>query len=93
MIFRREIWWEICGIFLTHRIKAQNFRETFRSIFRKKIRRSKQIFRAKFILQTCQPNSMRKVSQNPVRRLSLVDFAEVFRLALKALFVLQVLLL
>ena len=41
------------GFFLTHRTKAQKFRGTFRSIFRKKIRGSKKIFRAKFTLQTC----------------------------------------
>ena len=41
------------GFFLTHRTKAQKFRGKFRSIFRKKIRGSKKIFRAKFTLQTC----------------------------------------
>ena len=41
------------GFFLTHRTKAQNFRGNFWSIFRKKIRSSKKIFRAKFTLQTC----------------------------------------
>ena len=41
------------GFFLTHRIKAQNFRGKFRSIFREKIRSSKKLFRAKFTLQTC----------------------------------------
>ena len=35
------------GFFLTHRTKAQKFRGKFRSIFRKKIRGSKKIFRAK----------------------------------------------
>ena len=48
-----EIWREFSGIFLTHRTKAQKFRGKFRSIFRKKIRGSKKIFRAKFTLQTC----------------------------------------
>ena len=43
------------GFFLTHRTKAQKFRGKFRSIFRKKIRGSKKIFRAKFTLQTCHP--------------------------------------
>ena len=42
--------------FLTHRTKAQKFRGKFRSIFRKKIRGSKKIFRAKFTLQTCHLN-------------------------------------
>ena len=41
------------GFFLTHRTKAQKFRGKFGSIFRKKIRGSKKIFRAKFTLQTC----------------------------------------
>ena len=41
------------GFFLTHRTKAQTFRGKFRSIFRKKIRGWKKIFRAKFTLQTC----------------------------------------
>ena len=41
------------GFFLTHRTKAQKFRGKFRNIFRKKIRGSKKIFRAKFTLQTC----------------------------------------
>ena len=41
------------GCFLTHRTKAQKIRGKFRSIFRKKIRGSKKIFRAKFTLQTC----------------------------------------
>ena len=44
------------GFFLTHRTKAQTFRGKFRSIFRKKIRGSKNIFRAKFTLQTCHLN-------------------------------------
>ena len=59
--FCREIWWEIwrkfCGgIFLTNR--AQKNRGQFRSIFRKKIRSSTIIFRAKFTLQTCHLNHM-----------------------------------
>ena len=41
------------GFCLTHRTKAQTFRGKFRSIFHKKIRGSKKIFRAKFTLQTC----------------------------------------
>ena len=41
------------GYFLSHRIKAQNYRGKFRSIFRKKIRSSEIILRAKFTLQTC----------------------------------------
>ena len=44
------------GFFLTHRTKAQKFRGKFRSIFRNKIRSSKNIFRAKFTLQTCHLN-------------------------------------
>ena len=64
LIFRREIWkiqWEIWrefsgDFFLTHRTKAQKIRGKFRSIFRKKIRGSKKIFRAKFTLQTCHLN-------------------------------------
>ena len=47
------------GFFLTHRTKAQKFRGKFRSIFRKKIRSSKNIFRAKFTLQTCHLKSLR----------------------------------
>ena len=43
------------GFFLTHKIKAQNFRGKFRSIVREKIRASKKIFRANFVLQTCHP--------------------------------------
>ena len=72
LIFRREIreiWWEFwrefCGIFSDDRIKAQQFRGKFRGIFRKKIRSSKKIFRAKFTLQMChlkvfqgRPNSV-----------------------------------
>ena len=46
------------GFFLTHRTKAQKFRGNFRSIFRKKIRGSKKIFRAKFTLQTCHLKEM-----------------------------------
>ena len=46
------------GIFLTHRTKAQKIRGKFRSIFRKKIRGSKQFFRAKFTLQTCHLKKM-----------------------------------
>ena len=45
------------GFFLTHRTKAQKIRGKFRSIFRKKIRSSKKIFRAKFTLQTCHLNN------------------------------------
>ena len=41
------------GFFLTHRTKAQKLGGKFRSIFRKKIRGLKNIFRAKFTLQTC----------------------------------------
>ena len=41
------------GFCLTHRTKAQNFRGKFRIIFRKKIRSSTKICRAKFPLQTC----------------------------------------
>ena len=44
------------GFFLAHRTKAQKFRGKFRSIFRKKIRGSKKIFRANFTLQTCHLN-------------------------------------
>ena len=47
--------------FLTHRTEAQNFRGKFRSIFRKKIRSFKKIFRAKFTLQTCRLNSLSSV--------------------------------
>ena len=46
------------GFFLTHRTKAQKFRGKFWSIFRKKIRGSKKIFRAKFTLQTCHLKAM-----------------------------------
>ena len=46
------------GYFLTHRTKAQKFRGKFRSIFRKRIRGSKRIFRAKFTLQTCHLNNI-----------------------------------
>ena len=42
-IFCREIWRESCGIFLTHRTKAQKFWGIFRSIFRKKICSSKKL--------------------------------------------------
>ena len=53
----QEIWREFCGIFWTHRRKAQKLGEKFRSIFREKIRASKtKIFRANFVLQTCHPN-------------------------------------
>ena len=38
------IWREFCGIFLTHREKAQKFRGKFRSVFRNKIRSSKKSF-------------------------------------------------
>ena len=46
------------GFFLTHRTKAQKFRGKFRSIFRKKIRSSKKIFRAKFTLHTCHSDEV-----------------------------------
>ena len=65
LIFRREFGnfsgkfgGNFPGIFLTHRTKAQTFRGKFRSIFRKKIRGSKKIFRAKFTLQTCHLKCM-----------------------------------
>ena len=54
------------GIFLIHRTKAQNFRGKFRSIFRKKIRGSKKIFRAKFTLQTCHLNGLRALEKMPL---------------------------
>ena len=47
------------GFSLTQRTKAQKIRGKFRSIFRKKIRGSKKIFRAKFTLQTCHLNVYR----------------------------------
>ena len=56
------------GFFLTHRTKAQNFGEKFRSIFRKKIRGSKKIFRAKFTLQTCHLNSLSLTRMAPLWR-------------------------
>ena len=56
LILGREIWREFAGFFLTHEIKAQNFRGKIRSIFREKIRASKKIFRANFVLQPCRPN-------------------------------------
>ena len=37
--------------------KAQTFWGKFRSIFREKIRGSKRIFRANFVLQTCHPKT------------------------------------
>ena len=52
----REIWWEFCGIFRTHNMKAQESRGQFQSIFCEKIRASKTIFRANFVLQTCRPD-------------------------------------
>ena len=52
------------GFFLTHRTKAQNFRGKFRSIFRKKIRGSKNIFHAKFTLQTCHLKNLPVLSEN-----------------------------
>ena len=54
----REVWREFCGIFLTHKIKAQKFRGKLRSIFREKFRSTKKIFCAKFVLQTCHPNKI-----------------------------------
>ena len=43
---------ELCGTFWTYKIKAQNLRGKFRSIFHTKIRSSKQIV-PKLALQTC----------------------------------------
>ena len=60
-------WREFCGIFMTHRTKAQKFRGNFRIIFRNKIRSSKNIFRAKFTLQTCHLNHLRAIYTNPSR--------------------------
>ena len=37
---------------------AQKFQGKFQSIFREKIRASKKIFRANFVLQTWHPNQM-----------------------------------
>ena len=37
--------------------KAQKYRGNFRSSFREKIRGSKKIFRANFVLQTCHPKN------------------------------------
>ena len=50
------------GFFLTHRTKAQKFRGKFRGIFRKKIRGSEKIFRAKFTLQTCHLKGKRFIT-------------------------------
>ena len=47
------------GDFRTHKIKAQNIRGKFRSIFRGKFRGSKKIFRANFVLQLCHPKTSR----------------------------------
>ena len=60
LIFRREIWkilWEIWrelsgDFFWPTEQRLENLGEKFRSIFRKRIRGSKKIFRAKFTLQT-----------------------------------------
>ena len=43
------------GSFWTHKIKAQIFQGKLRSIFRERIRASKNIFRTNFVLQTCDP--------------------------------------
>ena len=51
----RELWREFSRILRTHKIKAQKIRGLFWSIFREKIRASKKIFRANFVLQTCHP--------------------------------------
>ena len=68
------------GCFRAHKIKAQKFREKFRSIFREKIRASKKIFRANFVLQTCHPNRFRFPNSKrylrpdpPLRALDSVD--------------------
>ena len=45
------------GFFWTHQLKAQEIRGKFLSIFHAKLRRSKNIFRANFVLQTCRPNN------------------------------------
>ena len=39
----------------SNKIKAQKFRGKFRSILREKIRASKELLRANFVLQTCHP--------------------------------------
>ena len=57
------------GFFLTHRTKAQKLRRKFRSIFRKKIRGSKKIFRAKFTLQTCHLNLSESCQLSSAKRL------------------------
>ena len=46
------------GIFSDPQNKGSKFSGKFRSIFRKKIRGSKKIFRAKFTLQTCHLNDL-----------------------------------
>ena len=47
------IWWEF---FRTHKIKAQTFQEkTFGAFCVRKLVTRKKVFRANFILQTCQP--------------------------------------
>ena len=55
----REIWREFGGIFPDPRNKgSQMFGKIggkYRSIFREKIRASKEIIRANFVLQTCHP--------------------------------------
>ena len=55
-----HIFREFC--FRSHTVKAQKYRGKFRSIFREKIRASKKIFRADFVLQTCHPKSLQKIS-------------------------------
>ena len=40
----REIWREFCGIFLTHEIKAQTFRENFGAFFVRKFVPQKKSF-------------------------------------------------
>ena len=54
----REIWREFCGIFSDPQNKGSKNRGKLRSIFREKIRASKKIFRANFVLQMCHPKSL-----------------------------------
>ena len=53
LILGRE---NFAGCSLDPQDKGSKFRGKFRSIFREKIRASKKIFRANFVLQTCHPN-------------------------------------
>ena len=46
-----EVWRELCGIFLTHKIKAQYFRGKYRSIFLWENSCFEKIIRANFVLQ------------------------------------------